>query len=688
MAIYHCSVKIISRSQGRSATGAAAYRSGEKIHDERTGLTHDYTRKSGVDHTEIMTPKKTPSWVHNRSTLWNEVERIEKRKDAQLCREVEVALPCELSRTENQTLVRSFVEAEFIDRGMIADIAFHHMDSDNPHAHILLTTREITPQGFGNKNRNWNKKDHLETWRQSWQEHANTALELAGHEARIDHRTLEAQGIERIPQIHLGAKVTEMEKRGIRTERGKKALEIEETNEKIINLQEYREALTHEYNLSLEASTNTGTIGAADRTHGASLGDTGRSGYSTLGGTENSEQDSHTSLDRSTDKHGQGMGGSSQNRERCSAPDDGLNESSHRSDERMADASDIDLSDQFNHAYGSAFDRILDLARPANRDQRGHDVAHTSDKRLDRTYLAVRRQLKALGAKLYDIGIKTAKGMLSREWSMEQVLKHIPWLKRENAKGADIYVRPAGNKNQGMILVDDLNQRQIENMKSSGYEPAAVVETSPHNYQAWVKLTDQELSPQLATAISKGIARHFEADPNSADWRHFGRLAGFTNQKPEHTTATGRNPWVLCHEASGKQACKGEQTVETVGQRLKQLKAEMEKESRLKQAVEASGAVLNYDPIRMYQKQFKALYERYGADMDMSRADFMICISMAKQGFTSNQLQKTLEQASPELSIRKANHEQDYCQRTVKAVFEDPQVQAHLERQHSRGYSL
>ena len=674
MAIYHCSVKIISRSQGRSATGAAAYRSGEKIHDERTGITHDYTRKGGIDYTEILTPENTPSWVHDRSKLWNEVEHVEKRKDAQLCREVEVALPCELSPTENQTLVRGFIQDEFIKKGMVADVALHQMGKDNPHAHILLTTREITPEGFGNKNRDWNQKDHLETWRKSWQEHANKALELAGHKTRIDHRTLEAQGIDRVPQIHLGASVSEMEKRGIRTDRGERAFSIDQANEKIINLKNYKEALAHEYNLSSETSKNTGTAGAADRTNGAGHGDPGRSSHSASASATDSERGSHASLDRGTDDDSQGMDRGGPEFEKCSPRDDTHHQSSHRPDKRVANESDADLSDQFNDAYGSALDRILDLARPTTRDtKRGH-VAHASDQRLDRTYLAVQRQLKALGAKLYDIGIKTAKGMLKREWDTDQVLKAVPWLKRENAKGADIYVRPAGKKNQGMVLLDDLNQHQIDRMKKTGYEPAAVVETSPYNYQAWVKMTDKQISPELATAISKGMAQHFEADPNSADWRHFGRLAGFTNQKPEHTTATGHKPWVLCHESSGRQASKGEDTVNRIEQRLIQQTAERERDNRLKQAVEASGAALKHDPIQTYQKHFKSLHERYGANMDLSRADFMICTSMAKQGFTSNQLQKTLEQASPELSIRKANHEKDYCQRTVKAAFEDPQV--------------
>ena len=143
MAIYHCSVKVIGRSSGRSATGAAAYRSGEKITDERTGIVHDYTRKSGIDHAEIIAPENAPSWVQDRSTLWNQVELIEKRKDSQVCREVEVALPAELSSAENQKLVQGFIKNEFVKNGMVADLSIHHAKGENPHAHILLTTRSI-----------------------------------------------------------------------------------------------------------------------------------------------------------------------------------------------------------------------------------------------------------------------------------------------------------------------------------------------------------------------------------------------------------------------------------------------------------------------------------------------------------------------------------------------------------------
>ena len=138
MAIYHCNCKIISRGQGRSAVGAAAYRSGEKITNEYDGITHDYTKKSGVVYAEIMLPEHAPQEWKDRSTLWNEVERIEKGSRAQLAREYEVALPREISREEQIQLVRDFVQENFVNKGMCADIAVHDKGDGNPHVHILL----------------------------------------------------------------------------------------------------------------------------------------------------------------------------------------------------------------------------------------------------------------------------------------------------------------------------------------------------------------------------------------------------------------------------------------------------------------------------------------------------------------------------------------------------------------------
>ncbi|WP_181180978.1 MobQ family relaxase [Paracoccus sp. FO-3] len=200
MAIYHLRATMISRSAGRSATGAAAYRSGERIHDHRTGLDFDYRARSGVEHVEILAPAHAPDWVHDRSELWNAVEAAETRKNSQLAREIRVALPAELSHDQRVELVRDFCQRSFVDRGMVADIALHAPgltgDERNHHAHILLTTREIDAEGFTAKNRDWNAVAVLEDWREAWAQDANAALERAGHTLRIDHRTLEAQRVE------------------------------------------------------------------------------------------------------------------------------------------------------------------------------------------------------------------------------------------------------------------------------------------------------------------------------------------------------------------------------------------------------------------------------------------------------------------------------------------------------------
>ncbi len=188
---------MISRSAGRSATAAAAYRSAERIHDHRTGLSFDYRARSGVEHVEILAPERSPAWVQDRAALWNAVEQAETRKNSQVAREIRVALPAELDRDERIELVRNFCQRSFVDRGMVADIALHapgrEGDERNHHAHILLTTREIGSEGFTAKNRNWNAKEMLEDWREVWARDSNHALERCGHEVRIDHRTLEAQ---------------------------------------------------------------------------------------------------------------------------------------------------------------------------------------------------------------------------------------------------------------------------------------------------------------------------------------------------------------------------------------------------------------------------------------------------------------------------------------------------------------
>ena len=237
MAIYHLHVQVISRKAGRSAVACAAYRAGQKLQDERTGEEFDYTRKRSVVESMILAPEEAPEWVRDRAQLWNQVEASEVRKDAQLAREMDIALPSDLTSEQRRELIKSFVQEQFVDQGMVADVAIHKStksgDPRNHHAHVMLTMREIDQEGFGKKVREWNDWGKLEGWREEWEKAANRDLEKAGHASRIDHRTLETQREEalergqderaleltRAPQHHKGVAATNLERRGLESEK-------------------------------------------------------------------------------------------------------------------------------------------------------------------------------------------------------------------------------------------------------------------------------------------------------------------------------------------------------------------------------------------------------------------------------------------------------------------------------------
>jgi Ti-type conjugative transfer relaxase TraA len=223
MAIYHFSAKVISRASGSSAVASAAYRAAERLHDERLSRDHDFTNKAGVEHSEIMLPDGAPARLADRETLWNEVEAVELRKDAQLAREIEFAIPSEMNREQAIALARDFVQNEFVDRGMIADLNVHRdIGADGfakPHAYVMLTMRSVSEAGFGAKVRDWNRTDLLNEWRQRWEGHVNERLALLSIDARIDHRTLQAQGIALEPQNKIGAAAARRLEQGLDAER-------------------------------------------------------------------------------------------------------------------------------------------------------------------------------------------------------------------------------------------------------------------------------------------------------------------------------------------------------------------------------------------------------------------------------------------------------------------------------------
>jgi Ti-type conjugative transfer relaxase TraA len=222
MAIYHLHVKVIGRKSGSSAVASAAYRSGSRLRDERLDRSHDFSAKRGVVHSEVMLPDNAPEAWSDRERLWNDVEAFEVRKDAQLAREVEFAIPREMSEAQGIELARNFARGEFVDRGMIADLNVHwDMAEDGmpkPHAHVMLTMRAVDESGFGQKVREWNRTEMVERWRERWAALANERLAELDIDARIDHRSLEAQGIALEPQSQIGAPAKRIEVRGIEGE--------------------------------------------------------------------------------------------------------------------------------------------------------------------------------------------------------------------------------------------------------------------------------------------------------------------------------------------------------------------------------------------------------------------------------------------------------------------------------------
>ncbi len=234
MAIYHFSAKVISRAAGSSAVASAAYRSASRLNDQRLGRHQDFSDKSGVVHSEVMLPDNAPPEFADRERLWNAVEAGELRKDAQLAREIEFAIPRELTQEQGIDLAREFVRTTFVDQGMIADLNVHWDIGEDglarPHAHVMLTMRGVDGNGFGAKVRDWNRTELLEQWREDWGAHVNERLAELGIEARIDHRSLEAQGIDLEPQDKIGAAASRMAARGLEADRLEEHREIAREN--------------------------------------------------------------------------------------------------------------------------------------------------------------------------------------------------------------------------------------------------------------------------------------------------------------------------------------------------------------------------------------------------------------------------------------------------------------------------
>lgn len=278
-----------------------------------------------------------------------------------------------------------------------------------------------------------------------------------------------------------------------------------------------------------------------------------------------------------------------------------------------------------------------------------------------RTQWAVKQQLEALGAPLFEVGVfHDQRGMILRTWTTDQVMRSLQWLRYQNAQGNHIYVRPAASL--GTVLLDDVKPPAIATLRRDGLQPAVIVETSPGNYQCWIRLlhnvSHKVICHDLIRSLIASLARQYNADPRCIDWRHFGRLSGFTNPKPRHTRKDGRQPFVLLRHAEPIVCTRGRQHLLQV---------------RRVKPVCPSPAQPDRPPTNhsYAQRRQRILYlnrnQPWAADPDASRLDFMIVCEMLQEGYPPQVVIRELELASPSLGDRKPGHKDDYLHRTLQA---------------------
>lgn len=783
MAIYHLTVKTGSRKGGQSAKAKADYicRVGKYANDNAEVLH--------IEHGNM------PDFaVHNAGLYWDAADLYE-RANGRLFKEVEFSLPLELTLDQQRSLVAEFAAYLTNEERLPFTLAIHAGGGSNPHCHLMISERKNddierpatqwfrryngpNKDGGAQKSESLKPKDWLDNTREAWSKHANAALKNAGHDdISIDHRTLRAQGIERLPTIHFGANVIEMEARGIRTARGDEALNIEKTNAKIFDLQKYREALANQIDRIGTKYDDRNRKTRPDITVMA-LRRSGRSTQQSLPNMQTRLQFFEEKYnresergDRSTTKYQSSKKGdllrvfqlldersylslratraaefsggiaanecireaearaghrrpSSGNRaasssygqadRRSTAADRGsragqpttghrLAEEAAASQFRMGGSGEVNEPSSeragrserdskqgsaglelealgggigsFSDAYGSPADRIVALAQTQSDDNGGGgNVAAIKAKlKTDRTLQAVYRQLKAMNCQSYDIGIRDANTglIMNRVWSAQEIMENTDWLKRMNAQGNDVYVRPAEQVSHGLVLVDDLSSDDIEAMKIEGREPALVIETSPKNFQVWVKVADSVPADQRG-AIAQQLANEYDADKASADSRHYGRLAGFTNRKDKYSSRQGYQPWVLCRESSGKAATAGPDLVQQVTQEL-DAKAQKLEQGRRLEVIETAVQQGRRSVADEYKSEMRGLLKRFGDDL--SKCDFIAAMNLAEKGRGTHEIAQAMAEFSPELATRKKGHEDDYINRTMQKVMELPRVQ-------------
>lgn len=290
------------------------------------------------------------------------------------------------------------------------------------------------------------------------------------------------------------------------------------------------------------------------------------------------------------------------------------------------------------------------------------------------TINAAKEQLKAMNCIRFKVGIfcRTEKKMINKnDLVPDSIINLLPFLMSKNMNNNDIYITQASGIDRALILVDDLDRSQIAKIRFSGMAPACVVETSPRNFQAWISLGPEPMPMAERSLVAKRLAEEFGGDKASADANHYGRLAGFTNRKENRRTSSGA-PFVLCWEATGEDAEESGMLRDWAKMRRQEIEAAEKKAETPALPIKAKDRKRRFEPgkaFSAYFSQWLKSAKSTGTPVDLSRGDFAIACRMLTEGYDDVEIEISMKNFSPDILTRKANHVEDYINRTIKAAY-------------------
>ena len=332
--------------------------------------------------------------------------------------------------------------------------------------------------------------------------------------------------------------------------------------------------------------------------------------------------------------------------------------------------------------HGGPRERVLALggAAEVTRNHAGPEGGgRAAETRRDRSLEAVQRQVRALGVARLEVALREAQGgeLVKRSWSAQELEQSVAWLKRMNARGHDVFIRPEGG--HGLVLVDGLQREALASMAKEGFTPAATIEAGPGHFQAWVKLSDGPLPAEVHDQAARTLARHYGGTLEKASSRSWGRLAGFTHQAPA-LRKEDRQPYVLAHESPGRVAAAAPAFLQHLAEGLERQREQQERAARLEAIRAAPDHVWQRDALTVYRQQAQQLLARHGPTADFERVDWAIATHLAKSGrYSRQEIEQALREASPHIEHGQPGGIEGYARRTATQAWNAPEVLAHWQ---------